>query len=366
MKKSLIFLFCSAMVFSCARVELVDVGLIASVTGNYSPLLNTARNGSLLAVEEINESDQKMKLNLITKDDQSLEDITKDKAKELLNGNVKFFVLSITSGNYAAAEDVLNGEDILVLTPTVSSNEFSGKDDNLIRFSPDVSMYAEALAEHTVVSGLGAVVIIYDSNNLTYAQSMIEPFSRIVKSRIENSNIHLIDYNSTQSPSFSDLGAEVIKIDPETVLIITSAFDAALIFQHIASGDYLKLVAPWAVSDELIQNGGRAVEGVVAYYKDEQMRDEEGYNRFYESYKERFEVEPTYQSMKGYETIMFLYDILKLQSDHSPGAVKAAMIKAGGYAGFNFNYEIDDNGDCRHPLHPYIVKNGEFIYSDNH
>ena len=361
MRKILLILSVALFSAACSDPEVIDLGLVVSLTGNYSPLLTTARNGALLAVEQINESDRRLNFNLMTEDDESFADVTESKVNKLLGQDPDFLMMSVTSGNYARVDSLLMEQEILVLSPTVSSDLFSERDDNLIRMTPDISSYALYLTNYAIENGSRRVVIIYDENNMSYADFIKKTYYETLDASGRRPETHEIGFNSLESPLFNEIGRKTSGFLPDAVLIIASAFDAALICQHFHGEDYLKLLAPWAFSEELIKNGGPDVEGVVAFINDESGRSEEEYEAFVSAYRSRFRSEPSYQSLTNYETVLFLYELLKSSKERSAAAVKAAAIESGGYRGISLRYELDEFGDCSHPLLPYTVRDGEIV-----
>jgi branched-chain amino acid transport system substrate-binding protein len=131
---------------------------------SYSPLLVTARNGAILAVEELNQH-LGPEINLIVMDDESSKAKGRERLQSLIDQGVGIFIVSVTSGSYADMEETVNAHELLAISPTVSSNIFKGKDDNFFRMAADVSTYAQRLAQYAVEQRQGHTAAIYDTNN---------------------------------------------------------------------------------------------------------------------------------------------------------------------------------------------------------
>lgn len=332
--------------------------MVVSASGKYSPLLITAQNGALLAAEEINESGEAT-VNLIVEDDESGE-AALEKTKSLVDRGLKYIVFSITSGSYADIEEYITRQDILAISPTVSSDLFTGKDDNFIRFSANISGFAARLAEYAANRGVERVAVVYDTNNRQYAEPLLTQFRETLDSLSSGPEIGLIEFNSTENPSFVRLGERIAEQQPEGVLVIASPFDAAMLCQHFLTTDYLVLLAPWAISNELIENGGRSVEDTVFFLRNRYPLEHEHNREFVATYTERFGSEPTYQAMSNYDTMRFLYEIVSAEKSINPGEVKQAFIERREFSGINSKYLLDKFGDCTFQLYPYTVKDGRF------
>lgn len=267
--------------------------------------------------------------------------------------------MSVTSNNYGAAESLINEQDVLVFSPTVSSSVFNRIEDNLIRMTPDIYGYAQKLAWYSLESGKRRLSIVYDFNNALYADSIINSFKQVFSASSDSVNTNYIGFDSTENPSFKTIGAQIEEHGSDAVMVIASPFDAALICQHLKDDDVLKLLAPWAVSDELIKNGGKAVEGVVFYNADESLKTSERYKEFYDLYLERFGTEPTYQSMRNYDTVYYIAELISRAGSTEPSALKQAINSSLPYQGVVFEYDIDEYGDCSHPLVPFTIRGGK-------
>ena len=360
--RRLIIVCCMVVIsVSCSRQTTVDVGMIVSLTGNYSPLLITARNGAVLAAEEINQKGGRIKLNLIVEDDESNHDTVEEKAVKLLDSGTQFFLLSITSAAYASIERLLTQSPVLSLSTTITSDEFRGKDDNFIRMTADISMYSIKLADYAVARGKKKIAVVYDSNNLTYAETLYDHFIDRMNSSADSNEFYLIEYNTLDEPSFRALGERIASSSPDAALIIASPFDAALICQNIRSGDPLLLLAPWAVSDELIKNGGNSVENAVFFLRDTSGAESERHKTFVSAYKRRFGAEPSFQSVMNYDSVYFLYEIISSQDEITPATVKKGIIDAASYDGVDQTYIIDEYGDCSNKLVTSTIKNGKIV-----
>jgi branched-chain amino acid transport system substrate-binding protein len=206
-KKFAIFLLSFPLVWACQVSSTIDVGMVVSSTGQYSPLLITARNGVILAAEELN-AQGGLQFNLHIMDDESSKEVGKSRLQEMIQEGIDLFILSVTSGSYAEMEALINANDLLAISPTVSSDVFKGKDDNFIRMTTDVSGYALILARYAEEAGSEHTLIVYDSNNLQYAQQMIKNFQ--VTHTVETGSdmtLSVLAFDSTQEVDYSQVGS---------------------------------------------------------------------------------------------------------------------------------------------------------------
>ncbi len=347
------------LLLSCGSGERsLSIGMVVSLTGKYSSLLTSARNGALLAVEEIN-NENELKIALTIKDDESDRDIIKGRVKELLEEDVKFLVMAVVSSNYGEAADLIDGSDVLALSSTVSSEVFTGKDDNLIRTEVSSSTFGTVLGKYASENGVTNALIIADGSNQMYSQSLSESFVKQLNGSGLPKMISRIIYNTLNNPNFKDIAAQASDIAPDTVLVIANPFDSALIFQHMSARPRLKLIAPWGLSNEFIENGGQAVEGVVAIVSNGGDSESDAYADFVNVYHERFGTEPTFQSVKNYDLVKLLYQTAVTEKKMDPGRIKNEIISKGRYSGVNLDYSFDKYGDCTSGMTAYTIIDGE-------
>ena len=349
------------LVSACARQQSsFDAGMVVSLTGNYSPLLESARNGALLAAEEINMREGR-EVNLVVRDDNSRGEVTLEMVQGLIEEGIDYLIMATTSGAYLEAADYINSKNVLVLSGTVSSDELKGLDDNLIRLTVNISLYADHLADYAIRQQIKSATIVYDENNRSYADTMATAFTAEISEKIPAIRIQQVGFDSRVKPSYIDIARKIREQASDCVLLIASPFDTAYICQHIDEFDQLLLLSPWGVSRELIENGGRSVEGVVTYLEKGFLGDDPEYSRFVGNYRERFNEEPTYQSMVNYDAVYLLSGAIKSSGPDRPRDVFGFILEEGRFSGVNTDYIFDEYGDCSFELYPYTVRNGSFV-----
>jgi branched-chain amino acid transport system substrate-binding protein len=362
MKKIIFAFYFLTLLLSCGPTKTVKIGMLTSLTGSYSPLLVTARNGALLAVEEINESKTEIDIEYLVLDDESNKAIARNQVERFLEEGFQILILSTTSGTYAEIESLINSQDVIAISPTISSDIFAEKDDNLIRLTADISAYGKQTAIHVLDENISQTTIVFDSNNAPYAESFYPAFIQEFEIGKPDAVINLIPFNSTQNPDFSEIGEEIKASNPEAVVIIASPFHAGLISQAIYGEGILLMYAPWAISDELIEIGGRSVEGSVFYVLEGFLEpDNPAQQEFNSKYRARFGKESSYQSISNYDTIGIIIDSLKELDDWSPKSIKNFILEKDEFIGKAKNYSFNRFGDASFTVFPFTVKDGKFV-----
>lgn len=124
---------------------------------------------------------------------------------------------------------------------------------------------------------------------------------------------------------------------------------------------YLSL---WAMNNDLILQGGDAVEGVFIPSLLDTESQNPAYLNFRAAYLNQFNAEPTFASIYSYEAAMILFTAMKTAKSLEPETVKAAIIEKGTHQGLQDKIIIDEYGDASRTLYHYIIQNGQFTKVD--
>jgi branched-chain amino acid transport system substrate-binding protein len=201
---------------------------------------------------------------------------------------------------------------------------------------------------------------VYDLSNRDYTEEFYKNF----KSEFENMGgeiVHSETFTSGIDVKFVDIADALLEPAPSGVLIVANAFDTAMICQHIRkiSSKIPIIICAWAVTADLIQHGGAAVEGIISsqmFYRDSQNRE---FLEFKNRFRTRFGQDPNFAATYGYEAAVILFEALSKNDD--PKTLKEHIIKQGVFQGLQGEITIDQYGDARRKNYLIIVKDGQFI-----
>ena len=116
---------------SCKDSNRVKVGLLTDITGRSSQIGIAGRNALEIAVDEYNKGNHTYNIELIIKDDKGSRDDLKKVMKEFEQEDVHFIIGPYTS-NIAieiVSLNMNNNENMLILSPTVSTDTVINVDD---------------------------------------------------------------------------------------------------------------------------------------------------------------------------------------------------------------------------------------------
>ncbi|WP_432738507.1 ABC transporter substrate-binding protein [Maridesulfovibrio sp. FT414] len=342
----------------------IRIGYIGSLSGKYSDMGKTCRDGALLAVEEINRAGgiNGRKLALVIKDDGSSPASSLERARELQTLGLKIIIGPFTSSSAAKTLDFINKNKILTIGPVVAGDQLAEKDDYFIKLYPSSKLFGTELGKLAVSMGLRNPAIITDSNNRVYA----EPMAKAFKDQLRKSGAAIsteMEFNSAEKVSYAELIEKILPPRPDAMLIIAGPLHTAMIAQQlrIKGSSIPCMSSSWAANEDLISGGGNAVEGMLMYVPFDRNSTIRAFNDFQKAYENRFSSIPSFCSAFNYEAVKLLAGAIKNSGAVSPEELRTVITDNMPHKGLQENYFIDANGDAQRPLVLQTIKDGKFI-----
>ena len=343
------------------------MGFVGGLTGRLSDLGTEGRNGVILAVEKINSSGgiNGRPVKLITKDDKQNAEVTLRVDRELVDEGVVAIIGHMTSTMSMVALPFVNKQKILMISPTTSSNELMGIDDYFIRVIPPNKSETDHLARHAFnVMGLKKMAAIYDLSNRAYTEEYFNNF-RDAFEGFGGNITHVETFTSGKDMDFVKSADSLLAHDPDGVLIVTGGPDAAMISQRIRmTGAKVPIFScGWAMTADLIHDGGPAVEGVVFSQLLDRKSRQKTYLEFRKRFEERFGKAPNFAAAHGYEAALALFKALSKNAD--PQELKAAILQQNTFEGLQGDFKVDKYGDPQRKRFLITVEKGQFKAADD-
>lgn len=356
----LILLIITTLILAgCSNNNPIKVAFVGGISGKLSEIGVASRNGFLLKVDEINNSGgingRLIEPHVV--DDKNDPTLIPGIYDDLRTQDVEFVVGHILS---SMAESVLveaDKEDVLIMSATMTTNLIDNKDDYLIRTATSNSFQAIKMAMTVNKDQQQKIIGVIDQRNKAYT----EEFAEVFKNHYAGDLI-TVPYNADDN-SKDALFAAIKEHSPEAVLLITPALDTALMAQRIKIlNENINLYSvSWAMSTDLIRNGGDAVEGMKIVYFEKSTKYENKLLNFQKLYKEKYKEESIFVSNLSYEISEILFDTMKSVKKPSPTLVKNAIINHT-FKGIESDLTINEFGDRPGKYEIFQVVNGDFKF----
>lgn len=354
------------MLQGCSRRDTaIKVGYAACLTGRLSELGVSGRNGAEIAVEEVNTSGgiNGLPVVLLSKDDKNDTFTAAKVDKELIDNGCVAIIGHFTSGVIKSALSQISDMKGLMISPTISANTLSGKDDNFIRVIASNNYQADLLARAAINRyGTKRISVLYDLGNQSYTEELFQHFKKVYEAS-GGKIIFVKTFTSGNNTSFETLAKELTSTKADGILSIAAAADNAMLCQqlHKLKKNVKVYAGMWSMTDDLIFNGGKAVEGMVMPGVFERSNNNAAYVKFRKNYISKYHTEPTFSSVYSYEAAKVLFTALRNCKDHDPASIKKNILSKGRFSGLQNNFLIDKFGDSNRDYFLFTILNGEFV-----
>ncbi len=350
-----------AVLAGCGKQEPILIGFIGGLTGPNSDNGQAGLNGVTLAVEEFNR-DGGIKgrlVELVAKDDGQSKEKAAASTKELVDAKVEAIVGPFTSAMAEVIVPIAGKAGIFEVSPTITSMDFYGRDDNLFRINRTTRDNAIDYARFLTQRGIKQISVAYDLRNKNFTESWLHEFKgAVVKEGGEV--VVAVPYSSSNDTQFDQVVSDMLKAKPQGLLFISGALDVARLAQQARrqAPDLPISASEWAATEQLIDLGGKVVEGLIIVQNYDRDDTSERFRQFSEAYFKRFQRYPGYSSVSAYDAAVVVLQALKNRQKGE--TVKAAALRSGPYPGLQQTIVFDQNGDTPRKIFFTEIRDGQY------
>lgn len=333
---------------ACDSKEPVRIGFIGGLTGRVADLGGAGRNGVQLAVEQRNAAGgvNGRPVELVVRDDEQNPETAKRVAKELIDQNIELIIGPMTSNVAMAIMPQINASKSILLSPTATTTDLAGIDDNFLRVISATTDYASKSARYQYEKlGVRTVSVIYDIDNRSYTESWLNGFTETF-TRLGGKIVQVKSFKSEKNVVFQPLVQELLATKADSVLIISNAVDSATICQQVrklAPGQRIAL-SEWASTERFTELAGSAAEGVVVAQFLDRNDTSARYRDFLAAYRTRFGKEPGFAGVAGYDAALLALEAFSLRKPAE--TLKGVIIAKNDFQGVQQSLHIDRFGDA--------------------
>ncbi|MCP5269204.1 MAG: ABC transporter substrate-binding protein [Zoogloeaceae bacterium] len=352
----------SLFLAACGPAEPLKLGFIGGLSGQVADLGNAGRNGFQMAIEQANATGSVpgRKIEFVLKDDAQSAAQARQAAEELVAAGVVAIVGPMTSSMVPPILEVATKAKIPLVSPTATSSMLTGKDDNFLRVISDTRSYAEQSANYHAKNGVRSVAAVFDTRNRTYTESWLADFRQAFAAQGGAMAVE-VAFESGENADYGGLVKTLAASRADAFLFIANAIDTARLAQHAREQDVQRALigVEWAGTEQLIEFGGKAVDGMVlSQFFDREDRSPE-YQLFRQSYEKRFNSPPGFASIAAYDATKAVLDALARGGVREE--LKSALISRGPYAGAQQAVVFDRFGDSQRRTFTTVIRDGRFV-----
>jgi branched-chain amino acid transport system substrate-binding protein len=354
-------LLAACLLCGCIEKEPIRIGYIGELTGNTADTAEAARNGVLQAVDQINQAGgiNGHRVELIARDTGDTENNARQAATELLQNKVIAVIGPTTTKMVSAVLPIYETARVPLISPTASAVELTGHDDYLFRINLSLRDKVQIYADICLNRGLRRISSVINQNNLGYTGSWFSEFKRA----FERGGGQIVAAPGFDSNAAS-LAAQIdLMLDPrpDALLLIANASDTARLAQQArkASPAIPLIGIEWAATEQLIELGGKAVDGMTILQQYDADDKSPRYLSFHQKYVTRFGRNPAFASILAHDAATTLFETL---ARRSPGmSIKEGMMTLGPFQGLQEPIQFDSYGDAQRHVYRAVIDHGRFV-----
>jgi branched-chain amino acid transport system substrate-binding protein len=342
------------------------IGFVGGLTGKMSDLGISGRNSLQLAVSEINAGGgiNGRPAELIVRNNENDPKQAEEAVRELIDSGVDVIVGHMVSSMSIPTVPIINEHHIVMISPTTSTPELSGKDDYFFRVMPENTVEMKALVDFAV-SDLRVQTIssVIDLSNEGYSVPSWDYFKNYFISR-GGQIITEQEYNAKTAIDYGNIIRKVDTGSLDGLVLISNAFDTAMFCQQLTKQEInVKILScGWAMTEDLLQYGGEAVEGLFFAAVPEPAVSANNWRRFKEEYREHYGEEPDFAAINAYDAVMVVRQAYEQKQKKE--SLKDAITRIGTFDGLQYAVRIDEFGDAMKDYHILTIQNGSFVAGD--
>ncbi len=349
---------------SCSDTSPIKIGYIAGLTGRHSELGIGVRNGVMLGIETINSTGgiNGRSLELVIRDDKSDPVHGREVVEEFIQMQLPVIIGPLLSKMAGMTLDAIRNQDVLVMSPTISTNEVTDLDDNFFRVIPESNFQAEIIASALSQTDFKKIAIVYDSGNQAYTAPIFQLFKKLMEEDGREVS-YVNDLSGRLDNTFSQVAHEIVTAGSEALFLVTSGIDAGELAQQIRKIDSnIQLYGSnWVKSGKIIEVGGRSVEDMIISSNYERDEKTELYKNFSRKFQEKYKAKPNFTSIYGYEAIFVLANGMITSKSTVPEKIKKAILSQGEFQGIEETFRINRFGDVERAKSLVQIQDGQFV-----
>ncbi len=363
MKKILLILI--VLLTACSSKEPIKIGYANTMSGINASFGIDGMYGVEMAIEKFNSEGgiNGRPIELIIKDDKANPLIAVNVDNELKAEGV---VAIIGHGFSKVAEATTKNateNNILLISPTISTSSLTGLDDNFIRVIPDTSSQGDVICEMLDNLVNERVTIITEQLNLAYTQDV----SLSLKTCLDSNNILYdeISFISGIVSEYEKVSSMIIELDNDHVVLIASSSDVVNIevILHSYNGEYEIFLSTWGTTNEIFRIGDTHEDEIhgVGYY--DILGENLKYIELRDAYKSRYGKSISFSALFAYEAAMALFTAMSEAESFTTADIKESLLNRT-FDGIMNTFTIDGFGDTTRMAYELVFEEKEFVLHD--
>lgn len=359
--RTLLTALLALLLAACGADEPIRIAFIGGLSERTNDTGESGRNALILAIEQRNAAGgiNSRPLELVVGDDGQDPDTARKAMSELLAAKPEVVVGPYTSSMAAAVLPLADSAGVVLLSPVITALDFAGKDDMLIRLNRTTRDNARDYARVLLARGQKRLAVAYDVRNRAFTESWLAELAAVYEGQ-GGELVARVEFTSAANTPFGEVAERLQAPSPDGILFIAAAVDVARLAQQVRklSADTPLSAVEWASTEQLLELGGRAVEGMLLAQSHNREDTSPRFVAFRDAFRARFQREPGYSAIATYDAAIVLFDALAKRGRGQP--LKQAILDNAPYPGLQHEIRFDRFGDSYRDIFFAEIRDGRF------
>lgn len=346
-------------------VSVVRIGAASPLTGPQAHIGIDIKNGTQLAVDDINASGlsiggKKVKLELLAEDDEANPTKATTVAQKLVDAKVVGVVGHFNSGASIPASKIYSDAGLVQISPGSTNPKYTQQGfKTTYRVVANDDQQGPVCAQYAVGKlGVKNIAVIDDST--AYGQGLANAFE--AKATALGATIVAHEHTTDKDTDFTAILTAIKSKNPDLVFFGGIDTQAGPMAKQMAGlGIKARLLGGDGMqTPNFLKLAGEAAEGAMASIPGLPKELMPGGKAFLEKFKSKFNAEVELFAPMGYDAVFVIVEAMKSAGSTEPARILAEMQKTQ-FNGVIGPIAFDEKGDLRDgPLTIYAVKSGKW------
>jgi len=348
-----------------SEVSVVRIGAASPLTGPQAHIGIDIKNGTQLAVDDINASGltiggKKVKLELLAEDDEANPTKATTVAQKLVDAKVVAVVGHFNSGASIPASKIYSDAGVVQISPGSTNPKYTQQGfKTTYRVVANDDQQGPVCAQYAVGT-LGAKNIAVIDDSTAYGQGLANAFE--AKATALGATIVAHEHTTDKDTDFTAILTAIKSKNPDLVFFGGIDTQAGPMAKQMAGlGIKAKLLGGDGMqTPNFLKLAGDASEGAMASIPGLPKEKMPGGKTFLDKFKAKFNAEVELFAPMGYDAVFVIVEAMKRAGSADPARILAEMPKTqlNGVIG---PIAFDEKGDLKDgPLTIYAVKSGKW------
>ena len=367
-KVFLMMLLATVFIVGCGKKandgNVIKIGVIAPLTGNYAQYGVAVKEGVELKVDAINNAGgiNGKKIELITADSKGdVQEAVNAFKKMVSQDKVNVVIGEVVSATSQAISGLAQQAKVPLISATATSLDVTKGKDFVFRTTFTDPYQGTATAKYAKSKGIKSIAILTNSSN-DYSVGIANAF----KAQAAKDGITITEEKYTNDDKdFKAILTKVKGQNPQAIfipdyyntigLIISQAKDLGINAQYLGGDGW----------DGIQTNFGKVAEGAIFASQFAPDDKAENVQKFMKAYKAKYNKEPIMFAALGYDTVEIVETALKSTKDLSGASIREAMNNVSGIDLVTGKLKFDADRNPEKAVTFIQVKGGKLTLKEN-